>query len=90
MDLLSPTAPSTATHELRFAPARPDGGPGYAFACDAAGRVGLDGLSERELANYLFARAMVGRQLCAPQVVPRSGHPSAGLGPGPAQPFLAR
>ncbi|MFO0123542.1 MAG: hypothetical protein ACK520_13910, partial [Inhella sp.] len=70
------------------APARPDGGPGFALACADAGSVGLDGLRERELANFLFARALVGRQLCAPQVVPRPGHPSAGL--GPVQPFLAR
>ena len=72
MDLLSPAAPTTATYELRFAPAHSQAGCCYAFPCDAAGHVSLDGLSERELANYLFARALVGRDLRAPQVVVRA------------------
>lgn len=43
-------------------------GRGYAFPCDAAGRVVLDELSDRARDNYLFARAMVGRDY-APAVV---------------------
>ena len=43
-------------------------GHGYSFPCDSQGRVELDSLSERERANYLFARAMVGRELAAPAV----------------------
>jgi hypothetical protein len=43
-------------------------GRGYAFPCDARGRVDLDGLSERARNNYLFARAMVGRDLATPAV----------------------
>jgi hypothetical protein len=43
-------------------------GRGYAFPCDAAGHVDLDQLSERVRENYLFARAMVGFDLQAPQV----------------------
>lgn len=43
-------------------------GHGYAFPCDGGGRVDLDGLSERARANYLYARAVVGRELATPQV----------------------
>jgi hypothetical protein len=43
-------------------------GRGYAFPCDAAGAVDLDRLSERARCNYLYARAMVGRELAVPQV----------------------
>ena len=34
----------------------------------------MDRLSERERANYLFARAMVGRDLAAPAVRPSGLH----------------
>jgi hypothetical protein len=43
-------------------------GRGYAFPCDGAGRVDLDQLSETARDNYLYARAMVGRELAAPAV----------------------
>lgn len=41
------------------------------FPCDERGRVALDSLSARARDNYLFARAVVGREFAAPQVVPR-------------------
>lgn len=43
-------------------------GRGYAFPCDPQGHVDLDHLSERSRNNYLFARAMVGRDLAVPAV----------------------
>jgi len=43
-------------------------GRGFAFPCDEKGCVDLDGLSEKARANYLFARAMVGRDLATPAV----------------------
>jgi hypothetical protein len=43
-------------------------GRGYAFPCDEKGRVDLDALSEQARTNYLFARAMVGRELAVPAV----------------------
>jgi hypothetical protein len=43
---------------------------GYAFPCDAKGQVDLNQLSERTRINYLYARAMVGRELTAPAVRP--------------------
>jgi hypothetical protein len=45
-----------------------DTGRGYAFPCDGAGRVDLDELSEQARNNYLYARAMVGRELGVPAV----------------------
>jgi len=45
-------------------------GRGLAFHCDAAGHVDLDSLSERGRCNYLFARAMVGREFATPSVRP--------------------
>lgn len=45
-----------------------DSGRGYAFPCDRQGKVDLDLLSERARTNYLFARAMVGRELDVPAV----------------------
>jgi hypothetical protein len=38
------------------------------FPCDDKGRVELDELSERARCNYLFARAMVGREYAVPCV----------------------
>lgn len=38
------------------------------FPCDRAGHVDLDALSDRAKTNYLFARAMVGREYASPAV----------------------
>jgi hypothetical protein len=43
-------------------------GRGFAFACHSTGRVNVDELSERGRRNYLFARAMVGREFATPSV----------------------
>jgi hypothetical protein len=56
-----------STHQLRFTSLF-QAGRGYAFPCDAAGRVDLDELTERARNNYLFARAMVGREMDSPRV----------------------
>jgi len=45
-----------------------DPGRGYAFPCDAKGQVDMDRLSERTRNHYLYARAMVGRELTVPTV----------------------
>lgn len=56
--------------EVRFAHLfRP--GRSLAFPCDCAGHVEMDALSERARANYLFARAMVGRDLALPCICQR-------------------
>ena len=40
----------------------------FVFPCNPMGQVELDALSDRARNNYLFARAMVGRELAAPAV----------------------
>jgi hypothetical protein len=47
-----------------------DSGRGYAFPCDQRGAVDLDHLSDRARNSYLYARAMVGRELEVPAVRP--------------------
>jgi hypothetical protein len=55
-------------HELRYDSLFHEGR-GFSFPCDERGRVNLDALSEGARNNYLFARAMVGRELARPQVL---------------------
>jgi hypothetical protein len=54
-------------YELRFqslfSPGR-----ALCFPCDAGGVVDLDRLSDRARQNYLFARAVVGRDYAAPMI----------------------
>ena len=40
----------------------------FAFPCDAQGHVDLDGMSDRIRNNYLYARAMIGREVSWPSV----------------------
>jgi hypothetical protein len=47
-----------------------DPGRGFAFPCDQDGRVDMDALSERARNNYLYARAMIGREVANPSVCP--------------------
>lgn len=58
-----------ADHELRFRSLFSEGR-GFAFPCDARGRVDLDALSPRALANYLYARSVIGREVATPVVLP--------------------
>ena len=59
--------------ELRFQPLC-DSGQGYSVPCDLRGSVDLDRLSDRARNNYLYARAMVGRELSFPAVRTRVLH----------------
>ena len=63
--------PLSDDYELRFESLF-QVGRALAFPCDARGGVSLDALSERALQNYLFARAVVGRDYASP-IVLRSG-----------------
>ena len=54
-------------YELRFRSLF-DEGRAYSFPCDASGQVAMSSLSDRALCNYLYARAMVGRDYELPQV----------------------
>src|SRR5262249_24605559 len=63
-----------------FYPSLFDAGYALAFPCDLSGKVDMDGLGRKALANYLYARAFVGREFECPSVRPRfparhfSGH----------------
>jgi len=61
------TLPEAAQYELRFQSLF-DAGRAYAFPCDASGHVDLDLLSDTARENYLYARAVVGRELSVPAV----------------------
>jgi hypothetical protein len=54
-------------YELRFSSLFNDGR-GFSFPCDEAGSVDIDRLSERERSNYLFARAVIGREFAFPRI----------------------
>lgn len=54
-------------YELRFESLF-HAGRALAFPCDAHGGVMLDALSEKALQNYLFARAVVGRDYASPTI----------------------
>lgn len=54
-------------YELRFESLFVEGR-GMSFPCDAAGQVNLDRLSDRARCNYLYARAVVGREFRTPAV----------------------
>jgi hypothetical protein len=49
-------------------------GRGLAFPCDAAGHVDIDVLSDRARTNYLYARAVVGREFAVPAIVANALH----------------
>jgi hypothetical protein len=57
------------TFEIRYASLHAVGR-WLAFPCDAQGHVDLDALSERACLNYLYARALVGRDYACPSVRP--------------------
>jgi hypothetical protein len=64
-----PSQPMNTTYELRFRSLF-DEGRAYAFPCDAAGHVDMDALSDRARVNYLYARAVIGREVALPSVLP--------------------
>lgn len=58
---------ASTAYQLRFRSLF-NAGRGFAFPCDPSGHVDLDQMSERGRNNYLYARAMVGRELTVPAV----------------------
>lgn len=61
-------SPAEAAYQLRFESLYNEGR-ALAFPCDGHGQVHLDALSDRARSNYLYARAVVGREFFAPTVV---------------------
>jgi hypothetical protein len=64
---------ASAAYELRFQSLFNEGR-ALTFPCDAQGHVELDALSERALQNYLYARAVVGREFATPAVLATELH----------------
>lgn len=56
--------------EIRFASLFAEGR-ALAFPCDAKGSVDLDSLPSRARDNYLYARALIGRDFSRPQLCER-------------------
>lgn len=54
-------------YELRFLPLAPHS-EALCFPCDAQGHVDMDGLSDFDRREYLYARAVMGRELAMPAV----------------------
>ena len=73
MNVATLLPPSPPGFEIRFESLH-QAGRALAFPCDAAGHVEMDALSERARNNYLYARAVVGREYAAPAVVTRELH----------------
>lgn len=67
MQLNTPKSREASQFELRFQSLFHTG-KALAFPCNAHGVVQLDALSAKALENYLFARAVVGREYAAPLV----------------------
>jgi hypothetical protein len=66
--MIPTSRPAQASHEIRYEPLS-GRGPHLCFPCDAQGCVQLDALSERARNNYLYARAVVGREYATPAVL---------------------
>ena len=65
---IEPPEAALLQYQLRFESLFQQGR-ALAFPCDERGQVALDGLSERARRNYLYARAVVGREFATPTVV---------------------
>jgi hypothetical protein len=68
-----PVRNESCDYEVRFQSLFHEGR-ALSFPCDAQGRVDLDSLSPTAKSNYLFARAMVGRDFDMPAVRPCAVH----------------
>ncbi|WP_372525268.1 hypothetical protein [Piscinibacter sp.] len=60
--------PVLAGYEVRFQSLFHEGR-ALSFPCDPRGHVDMDALTPQARGNYLFARAMVGREYAAPAVL---------------------
>ena len=64
---------NASSYEIRFQSLFHEGR-ALCFPCDQKGQVAMDSLSERALDNYLYARAVVGREYAYPCVQARHSH----------------
>ena len=61
---------NASTFEIRFQSLFHEGR-ALCFPCDENGQVAMDSLSDRARENYLYARAVIGREYAYPRVQPR-------------------
>jgi hypothetical protein len=61
------------SHEIRFQSLF-HAGRALCFPCDETGDVAMDAMSERARENYLYARAVIGREYAYPCVSLRDTH----------------
>ena len=59
--------PVSASYELRYVSLF-NQGRALSFPCDDQGHVGMDRLNDRARENYLYARAVVGKEFASPAV----------------------
>jgi len=71
--LQSTSAQAAARYEIRFQSLFKEGR-ALSFPCDREGQVDLDNATERLRSNYMFARAMLGREFAMPVVRERALH----------------
>ena len=64
---------SETRYEIRFQSLFREGR-ALTFPCDAQGHVQIDALGKRARNNYLYARAVVGREYAAPTVLVLGTH----------------
>ncbi len=64
----SKTLSVATSYEIRFQSLFNEGR-ALSFPCDENGHVHLDSLSDRARDNYLYARAVVGREFASPAVM---------------------
>jgi hypothetical protein len=62
-----------ASFEIRFQSLFNEGR-ALSFPCDEQGQVSMDALSDRARENYLYARAVIGREYAYPLVRPALSH----------------
>lgn len=70
---MSSTSVHDVGYEIRFASLLREER-GMSFPCDAHGHVNLDEMSDAARNNYLYARALVGREFTVPSVKRRNAH----------------
>ena len=68
MNTVTMSLNEAGAYELRFQSLFNEGR-ALAFPCDAQGHVDMDALSERARGNYLYARAVVGREYATPSIL---------------------
>ena len=64
---------SHESYELRFQSLFNEGR-ALAFPCDCEGHVDIDSLSETARRNYMYARALIGREFSTPAVLEKHTH----------------